>query len=378
MSAPASSTIKYTTSLTGDLSCTGFGSTYTTQINLAQNRTVRAVYCLNGERSQYTTRYYAFATTTPISSHASGSYNDQLSLTLSAAGAPKIVYSVNDVSTLSCSTSTSYTTPITISDTSTVRAVACYPDNKQSNVLELNYILPSTNTDTPIINPAAGTYNGAIRITATSTSGYQIRYTTGETNPTCTTGTVLSNYYDLIASRKVNVLSCTLAGRASNIISNTYTLNKCSYAIRPRPTGPILKCFNNTSLASNPGNNFEVMQNIQPPVIVNDQNYPYHPITMAATLQRQPLFSTSGEVFDNVKKIFFLWANRCHNVASSNSGCTGFNLKGNVVFTVEKTHYRSFFDTRRKADVCTLAQAYGVLGVGFLRLEIVFAVELNF
>jgi hypothetical protein len=104
---------------------------------------------------------------------------------------------------------------------------------------------------------------------------------------------------------------------------------------------------------------FRVVQEAPPPVL-GERNYPYFPLTDAATAQIERLWEPT---LPGVSKWYNEWANRCQGAARSFNVC-GWNPKGNLgnPRISGRPPVRSFFATFAMADACTLAQAAYALG----------------
>jgi hypothetical protein len=124
-------------------------------------------------------------TAAPTFSPAAGTYTTAQSVTLSDATAGATIYYTTNGSTPTTS-STKYTSPITISGLETVEAMAVATGDTNSAVESAAYnITPEATVATPTFSPAAGTYSSAQSvIISDATSGATIYYTTNGTTPT--------------------------------------------------------------------------------------------------------------------------------------------------------------------------------------------------
>ena len=84
---------------------------------------------------------------------------------------------------------TSYVTPIAVSSSSTLRAVACRSGLNDSSVSAATYTINETQVAAPIFAPAPGAFTAAQTVSlATPTSGATMRYTNDGSTPSCTAG----------------------------------------------------------------------------------------------------------------------------------------------------------------------------------------------
>jgi hypothetical protein len=98
----------------------------------------------------------------PTASPAAGTYTSTQSVSLSAAGSQSIRYTTDGSTTPNCASGGPGFTyqsqaPIPVSESLTIKAVSCYPNNNSSDVITFVYVinLPAS-TPTPTPAPAAG------------------------------------------------------------------------------------------------------------------------------------------------------------------------------------------------------------------------------
>lgn len=75
------------------------------------------------------------------------------------------------------------------------------------------------------MNPGPGTYSTAQSVAMTSTSGATIRYTTGSTNPTCSTGTVFGGPVAVASTTTLRAIACASGMTDSAVTTGTYTIS---------------------------------------------------------------------------------------------------------------------------------------------------------
>ncbi len=118
---------------------------------------------------------------TPTFSPAAGTYHTVQSVSLASATAGAAIHYTTDGSTPTSSSPT-YASAISVTTTTTIKAMATASGMTSSAVASATYTLQAA---TPVISPAAGTYATAQSVTITSaTPGATIHYTTDGTTPT--------------------------------------------------------------------------------------------------------------------------------------------------------------------------------------------------
>jgi len=146
----------------------------------------------------------------PQFSLAEGSFESSVSVTISTAtpGAA-ILYSVNSAAP-TCSSGTEYSSPITVTETSTIRAIACRDGFSDSKVASAVYtITPVPVASAPEFDPPGGIYptGQTVAITSDTTSAY-VRYTTDGSIPTCSAGTLYSGPVAVSDSSLIKAIAC--------------------------------------------------------------------------------------------------------------------------------------------------------------------------
>src|SRR5881296_432560 len=179
--ATSGATIYYTT----DGSTPTTASTrYTGPIAVTQTTTLKAMAAANGMAdSDVASATYTIVlkVATPTISPASGTYIGAQTVTLSDATSGATIYYTTDGSTPTPS-STRYTGPILVTQTTTVKAMAAASGMANSDVASATYTIKVA---TPTFGLPAGTYIGAQTVTLSdTTSGATIYYTTDGSTPT--------------------------------------------------------------------------------------------------------------------------------------------------------------------------------------------------
>ena len=103
--------------------------------------------------------------TSPIANPATETYTSAQSVSLTAEGSTSIRYTT-DGTTPTCSTGNTYSGPISVSSTQTIKAIACYDDSHYSSVSSYTYTI-----NIPANNPVTG--NGVVPSSGGGNSGTQ-------------------------------------------------------------------------------------------------------------------------------------------------------------------------------------------------------------
>lgn len=143
-------------------------------------------------------------------------------LTMTAAEGASIYYTT-DGSTPTDS-STLYTAPFQITETSTIKAIATMSNYQNSSVATLDVTITAPTVETPVFAPVAGTYADSVNFTLScATSDAEIRYTTDGTEPT-ETSTLYTAPVTLTATTTVKAKAFKTAWFASETATAAYTV----------------------------------------------------------------------------------------------------------------------------------------------------------
>jgi hypothetical protein len=161
---------------------------------------------------------------TPTFSPGAGTYTGAQSVTISCETDDVTIYYTIDGSVPN-NESTRYMEPITIAETTTLKAIAYDSENNASNVATAVYTITLPTVATPTFSPAAGTYTEAQSVTiACDTENASIYYTLDGTDPT----TSSEEYTEAISiDETTTVKAIAVKENMSNsaVASATYTIN---------------------------------------------------------------------------------------------------------------------------------------------------------
>ena len=165
----------------------------------------------------------------PSFSPAAGTVNSGETVTLSSVLGATIYYTTDG--TEPTTNSATYSSPITITEPTTIKAFAVN-DGLTSEIVEAAYTV-STPTATPTISLATGTYTTAQSVTITcETTGATIYYTTDGNDPT-TSSTEYTTAITIDASCTLKAIAVASGLAPSAVASATYTMQIPTLAVSP-------------------------------------------------------------------------------------------------------------------------------------------------
>jgi hypothetical protein len=162
-------------------------------------------------------------TATPVLTPGAESFTGSLAVSISDVTSGAAIYYTLDGSTPTVG-SPVYTTPITVTTTTTIQAIASATGYDQSAVSSETYINSSQAT-LPTFSPASGIFTAVTSVTISdATPGATIYYTTNGTTPT-TSSTIYSGAITVSASETIEAIAIAPGYINSSVGSASYTLN---------------------------------------------------------------------------------------------------------------------------------------------------------
>jgi hypothetical protein len=156
---------------------------------------------------------------------AAGTYSEDQSVTITCATAGATIRFTTDGTTPSESAGTVYATPVAVSSSLVLKAIAFKSGMTASAVISASYIINRPQVSTPQFSPAGGTYTSAQSVTiATSTSDATIRYTTDGSDPTESAGTVYAGAVDVASSRTIKAVAYKTGMVTSSVTLADYVI----------------------------------------------------------------------------------------------------------------------------------------------------------
>jgi hypothetical protein len=167
---------------------------------------------------------------TPTFSVAAGSYSSAQSVTLSDSTSGAIIYYTTNGTTPTTSSSMYNNTPISVSSTETLEAIAVATGYSNSTVATAAYTITQPTAAAPTFSVAGGSYGSAQTVTLSdSTSGATIYYTTNGTTPT-TSSSVYSAAINVSATETLEAIAVATGYSNSAVATSAYTITQPSAA----------------------------------------------------------------------------------------------------------------------------------------------------
>ena len=169
----------------------------------------------------------------PTFSVASRTYATAQIVTVSDSEVGFIYYTTDG--TTPTASSPVYVNPITISSTTTLKAIVIDASNDQSPVSSATYtIVPPAAT--PTFSPTGGTYTSAQSVTLTeSTTGATVYYTTDGTTPT-TGSTKYTGAITVSSTETIHAIAVASGFSNSAVVSAAYTIDLPDFSVTTSPS----------------------------------------------------------------------------------------------------------------------------------------------
>jgi hypothetical protein len=214
----------------GATGCTS-GTLYTAPIAVASTETLYAVAGGSG----YTDSPVSSATynitstaTKPTFSPAGGTYSSTQSVSISTSLGSVICYSTTGspaTDGASCTSGTKYTSPVTVSSSETLYAVAGASGYTDSPVSSATYNITTLVAATPTFSPVAGTYSSTQTVSiADTTTGAVVYYTTDGSTPTMSSA-VYSGPITVSSTETLKAIAVATGYSNSAVATAVYTIS---------------------------------------------------------------------------------------------------------------------------------------------------------
>lgn len=173
----------------------------------------------------------------PVFSLASGTYPTTQTVTITDSTPDAVIYFTTDGSTPTTS-STKYTSEITVSKTETIHAIAVAADLANSAVAWASYTIQALTTATPVLNPAPPTIpfpvQGPVTVTITDATPNAVIYYTTNGQPPTTSSTVYSRPIVITATESIGAIAKAPNYLTSAEAGGTYLI------AQPKTATPVL------------------------------------------------------------------------------------------------------------------------------------------
>lgn len=170
--------------------------------------------------------------TEPTASPSAGSFTSSVSVTLTATGSTSIHYTTSGTDP-TCSTGTTYSGAISLSATTTIEAISCYPNSNASSVVSFTYTKTSSSgggggggstLGYPVATPVAGAYSSPKSVVLTASGSTSIHYTLDGTTPTCSTGIIYAGAINIASTKTIKAIACKMSS-SSSVKTFTYLIS---------------------------------------------------------------------------------------------------------------------------------------------------------
>jgi hypothetical protein len=210
---------------------------YTGSILISTSLTLEAIGTNSSGTSPVTTGQYTInappQVAPPVFSPGAGTYTSAQTVTITSATSGASIRYTTDGSTPSETAGTLYSAPVSISTTTTLKAMAFKTGMTDSTLTSGSYTIGTPQVAAPMFNPLAGTYTSAQTVTITSTtSSASIAYTTDGSTPTesggtITHGTALANggAITISVTTTLKALAFKSGMTDSTVTSGSYTIS---------------------------------------------------------------------------------------------------------------------------------------------------------
>jgi Raf kinase inhibitor-like YbhB/YbcL family protein len=229
--ATAGSVIRYT--LDGSAPSLANGQTYSAPVTIAENTTLRAIAIKTGmANSDISQAAYSIRAAAPVMSLETGSYEGDQSVAITTATSGATIRYTTDGSDPSSTAGTLYSTAVSITATTTLKAIAYKNNMLDSAVTAKTYTLK---TAAPVFSPVAGAYEGPKSIAIScATGGAVIYYTTDGSTPTAASAQYGAPF-NLDSSQTIKAFAQKAGLAASNLTTAAYIISVPAPAFNPAP-----------------------------------------------------------------------------------------------------------------------------------------------
>lgn len=221
---PEAAEIRYT--LDGTTPTRTHGQVYSDPIEVAANKTIRAMAWLDGwDDSPVSSASYVIngPVAKPVISPAGGYFNSPQTVSISVIPAAASIYYTTDGNDPVPGSSQLYTGPFEIQGHTVVKAIAQLENWLDSPIAMAEYQFVVAN---PSITPPAGSYASTQTVSInTGTAGASIRYTTDNSTPSPEHGILYEGPFDVESTTTVKAIAFRDQWISSSVVSHSYVIN---------------------------------------------------------------------------------------------------------------------------------------------------------
>ena len=216
---------------------------YSAALTLSQTTTINAIAAAPGyANSAMASATYTInlpAAVAPTFSVASGKYTAIQTVKLSDTTKGATIYYTLDGSNPS-TTSAKYSAALTVSLTTTIKAIAAASGYSNSAIATATYTINLPTAAAPAFKPAGGTYTSAQNVTITdTTTGAAIYYTTDGSTPSATQGAKYTSAIPVKTTETINAIATAINYNNSAVATASYTLHLPQTITFTQPTSPV-------------------------------------------------------------------------------------------------------------------------------------------
>lgn len=199
---------------------------YTGQVSVDVSKSIKAIAVKTGmANSSVSSSSYIIKCANPTFSPVSGTYNAFQSVALSSITPGVSIRYTTDGSDPSATSGTIYSTPISVTSTGLIKAIAYKTGATSSDVASSNYVISLLKISSPVLSPAQGTYNSYQSVTITCpTDGVTIKYTTDNSDASPTNGTVYTQAIPVNASTVIKTIAYKTGMANSDLVTGSYVI----------------------------------------------------------------------------------------------------------------------------------------------------------
>ena len=226
--------IRYTTD--GSTPSETAGTLYSSPVSISATATLKAIAYESGYTdSTVTSGLYTInlpQVVAPSFSPVAGTYTAAQTVAITTTTSGASIRYTTDGSTPSETAGTLYSSPVSISATATLKAIAYKTGMTDSTVTTGQYTISPPQVAAPTFNPGAGTYTSpqTVAIT-TTTSGASIRYTTDGSTPSETAGTLYSSPVSISTTATLKAIAYKSGMTDSTVTTGQYTINSTTRSL---------------------------------------------------------------------------------------------------------------------------------------------------
>jgi alpha-tubulin suppressor-like RCC1 family protein len=252
--ATSSATMKYTTD-GSDPATSGTAVTYGGAISVTTATTLKAMAFRSGWSDSGTaTGTYSFNYATlpaPTIDMSDGTYVSSVTATIGfntgTPGGASIFYTTDGSNPVSSGTKILYSTPITITQTTTLKAAVLLQDYTASAVTTRSYTIQVAD---PAFSPGAGTYAAGTTTTLSSTSGATIYYTLTGVDPTTNDPSVTPGTALPLGNFTLKAMATKAGCTASGVTAAAYAITGTVASAPPSGANVAAGAFHSLALKS--------------------------------------------------------------------------------------------------------------------------------